>query len=78
MIRVKDPVCGREFDLGDAHAYEDFRGWAYFFCSGQCHGRFVAHPDRFVGEKPRTGTGVSSQAESREAPRARQRGSRHG
>jgi YHS domain-containing protein len=55
VIRVKDPVCGREFDLGDARAHEDYRGWAYFFCSDRCHGRFVAHPDRFVGEEQRQG-----------------------
>ena len=68
MIRVKDPVCGKEFDLGDAQAHEDYRGWAYFFCSDHCHERFVSHRDRFVGEEQREGAGLFPRAKSREAP----------
>ena len=68
MIRVKDPVCGKEFDLGDAQAHEDYRGWAYFFCSDRCHQRFSAHRDRFVGEGQRVAESLSPHAKSRRAP----------
>lgn len=49
MISVKDPVCGKEFDICDARAYDDYRGWAYFFCSDKCRQKFVTHRDRFSG-----------------------------
>ncbi|MBY0226172.1 MAG: YHS domain-containing protein [Hyphomicrobium sp.] len=49
MITVRDPVCGKEFNLCNAQAHEDYRGWAYFFCSDRCHQEFAAHRDRFTG-----------------------------
>ena len=67
MIRVKDPVCGKELDLGDAQAREDYRGWAYFFCSERCHRRLTAHRDRFVGEEQRVAESLSPHAKSRRA-----------
>lgn len=48
---VRDPVCESEIDLAIAAASEDHDGWAYFFCSERCHGRFLASPDRFA-QKP--------------------------
>jgi YHS domain-containing protein len=68
MIRVKDPVCGKEFDLHDAQACEDCRGWAYFFCSERCHQRFSAHRDRFVGEEQGVADRVSAHAKSGRDP----------
>jgi len=70
MIQVKDPVCGKEFDVGDAHAQEDFRGWAYFFCSERCHLRFLNHRDRFVGEEQGRRAESSPPPKGREAHRA--------
>jgi YHS domain-containing protein len=67
MIRVKDPVCGKEFDLHHAEAHEDYRGWAYFFCSDRCHQHFLNHRDRFVGEEQREAR-LFPQAKSREVP----------
>ena len=50
-MNVRDPVCGREIDLGDAVASEDHDGWTYFFCSAGCHENFRSSPDLF-SQKP--------------------------
>ena len=50
-ITITDPVCGRRFGLAEAVAHEEESGWAYFFCSAHCHQRFVASPDRYLGNR---------------------------
>jgi Cu+-exporting ATPase len=50
---VTDPVCGMSLDLKKAAAQEDYKGWAYFFCSNACHRLFKLSPERFLG-KPGT------------------------
>ncbi len=47
-MKVRDPVCGSEFDLGDAVASEDHDGWAYFFCSPDCCEAFRSSPARYA------------------------------
>lgn len=47
-MNVTDPVCRKDMDLGDASAFEDHEGWAYFFCSPDCHMAFKRSPDRFT------------------------------
>lgn len=56
---VDDPVCGKQIDLDRVAAQEDHEGWAYFFCSPQCHRRFTANPRRFAGFRPLEKTGVT-------------------
>ncbi len=56
-MKVKDPVCGREFNLDEAATQQDHEGWFYFFCSATCHRLFVEAPGRY-DEKP---AGVSPQ-----------------
>lgn len=66
-MNVTDPVCGKEMNLGDAIASEDHEGWAYFFCSADCHEAFKRSPGHFACE-PETGSGnvaTSSTASSR-------------
>lgn len=46
-MQVRDPVCGREMEPGDATAVEDHEGWAYFFCSPVCRSVFRTAPQRF-------------------------------
>lgn len=58
-MNVTDPVCGKEMDLGDAIASEDHEGWAFFFCSSDCHEAFKGSPGRFAN-KPNTGSGFSA------------------
>lgn len=45
---VVDPVCGMQVDIGKAAAREEHGGWAYFFCSPQCHELFRADPQRYA------------------------------
>jgi Cu+-exporting ATPase len=44
-----DPVCGMSVDPRRAlsHVYGDV---TYYFCSAGCRERFVAEPERFLGE----------------------------
>ena len=51
IIAVKDPVCGSDVDAAEAAGrleYEEYQGWAYFFCSAKCHALFQASPDRYA------------------------------
>ena len=52
-MEVTDPVCGRRLSFDGVIAQEDYRGWAYFFCSETCHRLFKLSPERF-SEKPET------------------------
>ena len=48
---AKDPVCGMDVDLTESVAelqYEEYGGWAYFFCSARCRRRFLRAPDRYA------------------------------
>ena len=44
---VKDPVCGMDIRPEDAAATEEHESRTFYFCSQQCHDRFVADPHRF-------------------------------
>ena len=50
--QVTDPVCGMTVDPATTphHAVHD--GHEYHFCSSGCRTKFVADPDRFVGDRP--------------------------
>ncbi len=50
--RVKDPVCGMSVDPAVAKHKAEFSGRTYFFCCAGCREKFVADPQRYVGEKP--------------------------
>lgn len=52
-MNVTDPVCQMQIDIGKAASQEEHGGWAYFFCSAQCHRLFKAHPERYVGREQR-------------------------
>lgn len=48
---VKDPVCGMDVDLNESVAewqYEEYGGWAYFFCSARCRRLFLRAPHRYA------------------------------
>ena len=45
---VKDPVCGMEIDPQQAGARMEYQGATYFFCSQDCHERFMADPERYA------------------------------
>lgn len=46
-MQVTDPVCGTKLELDEIAGHQDYRGWAYFFCSVRCHERFKASPERY-------------------------------
>lgn len=48
QVTVTDPVCGMEMPLETAAAHEDYRGWAYFFCSQGCLMLFRKSPERYA------------------------------
>lgn len=50
MAKVKDPVCGMEFDSSQAEAQTIYQGQAYFFCSQDCRRTFEDNPKEFVGK----------------------------
>ena len=47
-----DPVCGMTVDPATAAHRAAHRGHDYFFCSAGCRTKFVADPDRYLGDKP--------------------------
>jgi Cu+-exporting ATPase len=49
MAKVKDPVCGMEFDSSQAEAQTTYKGQAYYFCSEECRRTFDENPKEFVG-----------------------------
>lgn len=49
MAKVKDPVCGMEFDSSQAEAQATYQGRAYYFCSEECRKTFQENPAEYVG-----------------------------
>jgi len=50
--KAVDPVCGMTVDPATAAHRAAHEGRDYFFCSAGCRTKFVAEPDRYLGEKP--------------------------
>lgn len=48
MATVKDPVCRMDIDPKTAAAHEQYKGNTYYFCSEDCHKRFVAGPGKYT------------------------------
>lgn len=51
MARVKDPVCGMEFDSSQAQAQTIYQGQGYYFCSEECRRLFEENPQEYVGSQ---------------------------
>lgn len=51
--QVKDPVCGMAVDPANTahHAWHD--GEDYHFCNAGCRTKFLANPERYLGDAPR-------------------------
>ncbi len=45
---VRDPVCGMTVNPEDPAATEQHNGHTYFFCSDNCHGKFLADPGQYT------------------------------
>ncbi len=48
---VLDPVCGMTVDPHTAKHRADHRGHTYYFCSAGCRTKFVADPQKYLGER---------------------------
>ena len=48
---VLDPVCGMTVDPHTAKLRADHRGHTYYFCSAGCRTKFVADPQKYLGER---------------------------
>ncbi len=46
-----DPVCGMTVDPHTAKQRADHRGRTYYFCSAGCRTKFVAAPQKYLGER---------------------------
>ncbi|MES2834298.1 MAG: heavy metal translocating P-type ATPase [Pseudomonadota bacterium] len=47
-----DPVCGMSVDPANSAHRAAHEGQDHFFCSAGCQTKFVANPDRYLGDKP--------------------------
>jgi len=45
--KVKDVVCGMEIDPKNAAAQMEYQGKTYYFCSHDCHAKFIAEPQKY-------------------------------
>lgn len=48
---VKDPVCGMDVDPHTATHRAAHAGRSFYFCSAGCRTKFVADPEKYLGEK---------------------------
>jgi YHS domain-containing protein len=46
-----DPVCDKVLRPANAVASVAYEGNMYHFCSQECHGRFWANPEQYVGHQ---------------------------
>lgn len=46
--KVKDLVCGMEFDEDTASGTLEYNGKIYYFCSLGCREKFAREPDKHV------------------------------
>ena len=47
---VFDPVCGMAVDPSAETPSFVYKGHNYLFCSGSCHGKFVAEPEKYLSD----------------------------
>ncbi|GIW53588.1 MAG: hypothetical protein KatS3mg081_2943 [Gemmatimonadales bacterium] len=47
-MKVKDPVCGMEFEAEKAVAQVQHQGKTYYFCTEACRKQFEADPAKYV------------------------------
>lgn len=59
---VVDPVCGMHFAAEDAAATESVNGHTYYFCSENCHAKFLADPARYTEASGSTHAGHAEES----------------
>jgi len=48
MVTVKDVVCGMDIDPNTASSQMEYQGETYYFCSDDCHDKFMAEPQKYA------------------------------
>ncbi len=48
MATVKDVVCGMEIDPNTVSSQMESQGKTYYFCSHDCHAKFMAEPQKYA------------------------------
>ena len=51
---ARDPVCGMTVARAGARHTADHGGQTFYFCCARCRSRFVAAPEDFLGDRPRS------------------------
>jgi len=51
MEQVTDPVCGMTVDPDKTAHTHDYHDHSYHFCSAGCRTKFIADPEKYLGEK---------------------------
>lgn len=49
----RDPVCGMRVDPQNAAASMEYQGKTYYFCSDDCHQKFMQNPAQYAGQSAR-------------------------
>ena len=49
----RDPVCGMQVDPQSATASMESQGKTYYFCSDDCHQKFMQNPAQYAGQAAR-------------------------
>lgn len=49
--KVKDLVCGMEFDRESASGNLEYEGKIYYFCSLGCRDKFAYKPEKYVAHE---------------------------
>lgn len=47
-MKVRDPVCGMEFDEDQASGRLQHAGRTFYFCTNACRAQFEAQPEKYV------------------------------
>lgn len=48
MAKVKDPVCGMEFDAEKSEHKSQFKARTYYFCCPKCKAAFDREPQKYA------------------------------
>ena len=51
LSTVKDVVCGMDIDPNSASSQMEHQGKTYYFCSDDCHDKFVAEPENYADKQ---------------------------
>ena len=54
MASVKDVVCRVQIIPATASFHQEYQGATYYFCSHDCHAKFMAEPQKYASQMVET------------------------